>query len=267
VRERLKIGHIVRFGGHAAMGRKDRAATRLDRRVSRALQASGLKLSIVIPVYNEARTVAALIEKVRALDLEKEIIIVNDGSSDGTREALRPFEELPGLRVHHSPVNLGKGASMRIGFSFSTGEIVTIQDADLELDPAEFKHLIVPIVEGRADVVYGSRFLEGGRKGSFTFYLANRGLAALTNALYGAHLTDIETCYKVFRREVLAKLTLRASRFEIEPELTAQVLKRGFRLLELPIGYQPRSQAEGKKISWKDGFAAVAMLMNQRLGR
>jgi glycosyltransferase involved in cell wall biosynthesis len=228
---------------------------------------TGLRLSIIIPVYNEAGTVAQLIEKVRALDLDKEIIIVNDGSSDGTREALRPFENQPGLRVHHSPVNLGKGASMRIGFSFATGDIVTIQDADLELDPAEFKHLIVPIVEGSADVVYGSRFLDGGRKGSLTFYAANRGLAVLTNVLYRSRLTDIETCYKVFRRDVLSKLSLRASRFEIEPELTAQVLKKGFRIVELPIGYNPRSRAEGKKISWKDGFGAIAMLVNQRLSK
>jgi glycosyltransferase involved in cell wall biosynthesis len=227
-----------------------------------------LKLSIIIPVYNEARTVAALIDKVRALELDKEIIAVNDGSSDGTREALQPFERPDsGVRVHHSPVNLGKGASVRIGFSYATGDIVTIQDADLELDPSEYHKLIVPIVEGTADVVYGSRFLGAGRKGTFTFYLANRGLAALTNVLYGAHLTDIETCYKVFRRDVLPQLQLRASRFEIEPELTAQVLKRGFRIMELPIGYQPRSRNEGKKISWRDGFGAVAMLVNQRLSR
>jgi len=225
-----------------------------------------LKLSIIIPVYNEARTVAALIEKVRALDLDKEIIVVNDGSSDGTREALAPFERADsGVRVHHSPVNLGKGASVRIGFSYASGDIVTIQDADLELDPSEYHKLIVPIVDGSADVVYGSRFLGQGRKGSFTFYLANRGLAVLTNVLYRARLTDIETCYKVFRRDVLPQLKLRASRFEIEPELTAQVLKKGFRVVELPIGYNPRSRNEGKKISWRDGFGAVAMLVNQRL--
>jgi glycosyltransferase involved in cell wall biosynthesis len=226
-----------------------------------------LKLSIVIPVYNEAGTVAALIEKVRALDLDKEIIAVNDGSTDGTRDALAPFERAgSGVRVHHSPVNLGKGASVRIGFSYASGDIVTIQDADLELDPAEYLKLIVPITSGEADVVYGSRFLDGGRRGSLTFYLANRGLATLTNVLYRARLTDIETCYKVFRRDVLDALTLRAARFEIEPELTAQVLKRGFRIVELPIGYNPRSRAEGKKISWRDGFAAVAMLVTQRLG-
>jgi glycosyltransferase involved in cell wall biosynthesis len=227
-----------------------------------------LKLSIVIPVYNEANTVAALIEKVRALDLNKELIIVNDGSSDGTREALRPYDNgVPGVRVHHSPVNLGKGASVRIGFSFATGDIVTIQDADLELDPIEYVKLIAPIVDGRADVVYGSRFLGAGKKGSLTFYLANRGLALLTNTLYGARLTDIETCYKVLRRDVLDALKHKASRFELEPELTAQVLKKGFRILELPIGYTPRSHEQGKKISWRDGFSAVYTLVNQRLNK
>ena len=229
-----------------------------------------MKLSIVIPVYNEARTVAQVIEKVREVDfgpgVEKEIIVVNDGSSDGTRQALQRFENgVSGIRVHHSPVNLGKGASVRIGFSYATGDIVTIQDADLELDPIEYTRLIQPIVDGEADVVYGSRFLDAGKRGTLLFYLANRGLAALTNTLYGAHLTDIETCYKVLKRDVLDQLTLRASRFEIEPELTAQVLKHGFRLRELPVAYNPRSKAEGKKISWRDGFAAVSMLVNQRL--
>ena len=227
-----------------------------------------LRLSIVIPVYNEARTVGALVDKVRAAELgvEKEIIVVNDGSTDGTREALARFEhEGSGVRVHHSPVNLGKGASVRIGFSFASGDLVTIQDADLELDPIEFKELVRPILDGEADVVYGSRFLAGGRKGRLSFYLANRGLSALASALYGTRLTDIETCYKVFRRDVLPKLKLKASRFEIEPELTAQVLKHGFRIVERPIGYSPRPRQDGKKISWRDGFGAVAMLINQRL--
>jgi glycosyltransferase involved in cell wall biosynthesis len=224
-----------------------------------------MKLSVVIPVFNEARTVAALIEKVRAVAIDKEIIIVNDGSSDGTRQALAPYESVEGIRVHHSPVNLGKGSSVRIGFSYASGDIVVIQDADLELDPEEYHELVKPILDGSADVVYGSRFLGKGRSGKLTFYLANRSLALLTNALFGAHLTDIETCYKLFRRDVLPSLKLRASRFEIEPELTAQVLKRGWRVIELPIGYRPRTHDEGKKISWKDGFTAIYTLLQQRL--
>jgi glycosyltransferase involved in cell wall biosynthesis len=230
-----------------------------------------MKLSIIIPVYNEAATVGAIIDKVRTLDLgadvDKEIIVVNDGSSDGTREALKTYEKVAGVRVHHSPVNLGKGSSVRIGFSFATGDIVTIQDADLELDPAEYKHLIKPIVDGSADVVYGSRFTGGGKKGKLTFWIANKALATLTNTLFRASLTDIETCYKVFRADVIPQLKLKAARFEIEPELTAQLLKRGFRIKELPIGYSPRTHDEGKKINWKDGFGAVWMLVTQRLDK
>ena len=231
-----------------------------------------MKLSIIIPVFNESKTVGAIIDKVRGLDLgsgvEKEIIVVNDGSSDGTKEALKPYEKgVPGVTVFNNPVNLGKGASVRIGFSLAKGDIVTIQDADLELDPAEYKHLIQPILDGSADVVYGSRFTRGGKKGKLTFWLANKALAALTNTLYSASLTDIETCYKVFRADVIPQLKLKAARFEIEPELTAQLLKRGFRIKELPIGYSPRTHDEGKKINWKDGFGAVWMLVTQRLDK
>ncbi len=228
-----------------------------------------MKLSIIIPVYNESRTVGAIIDKVRALDLgpgiDKEIIVVTDGSSDDTRSALAAYENVPGVRVHHSPVNLGKGSSVRIGFSFASGDIVTIQDADLELDPAEYKELIKPILDGSADVVYGSRFVGKGRQGKLSFWVANKALAGLTNLLYGSALTDIETCYKVLRADVVKQLKLKASRFEIEPELTAQLLKRGFRIKELPIGYAPRTHDEGKKINWRDGFGAVWMLVNQKL--
>lgn len=230
-----------------------------------------MKLSIIIPVFNEAATVGAIIDQVRKLDLgkdvDKEIIVVNDGSSDGTREALEPYETTDGVHVHHSPVNLGKGSSVRIGFSFANGDIITIQDADLELDPAEYKHLIKPILDGDADVVYGSRFVGKGRQGKLTFWLANKALAALTNTLFRASLTDIETCYKVFRADVIPQLKLKAARFEIEPELTAQLLKRGFRIKELPIGYAPRTHDEGKKINWKDGFGAVWMLVTQRMDK
>lgn len=227
-----------------------------------------MKLSIIIPVYNEANTVGAVIEKVRALDLgpglDKELIVVNDGSSDATRAALKPYEGLADVRVYHSPVNLGKGSSVRIGFSFATGDLVTIQDADLELDPSEYRRLVQPILDGSADVVYGSRFSGRGKQGSLAFWLANKALVALTNTLYRASLTDIETCYKVFRADVLPQLKLKAARFEIEPELTAQLLKRGFRIVELPIGYAPRTHGQGKKINWKDGFGAVWMLVTQR---
>ena len=230
-----------------------------------------MKLSIIIPVFNEAKTVGAVIDKVRGLDLgsdvTKEIIVVNDGSSDGTREALARWEKIDGVRVHHSPVNLGKGSSVRIGFSFASGDIITIQDADLELDPAEYEHLIKPIVDGSADVVYGSRFVGKGRQGKLSFWIANKALATLTNVLYGAQLTDIETCYKVLRADVVKQLKLKAARFEIEPELTAQLLKHGFRIRELPIGYAPRTHDEGKKINWKDGFGAVWMLVTQRLDK
>jgi glycosyltransferase involved in cell wall biosynthesis len=230
-----------------------------------------VKLSIIIPVYNEAKTVGAVIDKVRSLDLgsdvTKEIIVVNDGSSDGTREALGRWEKVDGVRVHHSPVNLGKGSSVRIGFSFASGDIITIQDADLELDPSEYEHLIKPIVDGSADVVYGSRFVGKGRQGKLSFWIANKALATLTNVLYGAELTDIETCYKVLRADVVKQLKLKAARFEIEPELTAQLLKHGFRIRELPIGYAPRTHDEGKKINWKDGFGAVWMLVTQRLDK
>ena len=226
-------------------------------------------LSVIIPVYNEAGTVGQVIEKVRSVSLgagiDKEIIVVNDGSSDGTRESLGAWEKVEGVRVHHSPVNLGKGSSVRIGFSFAKGDLVIIQDADLELDPNDYHRLIAPIIEGRADVVFGSRFLGDNPRGKLTFYVANRSLAVITNALFGASLSDIETCYKVFRRDVLPTLKLRASRFEIEPEITSQVLKRGHRLLEVPISYSPRTHAEGKKLNWRDGFAAISMLVRQRL--
>ena len=226
-----------------------------------------MRLSIVIPVYNEAATVGALIDRVRELPIDKELIIVNDGSRDGTREALRRFEGLDRITVHHSLVNLGKGASVRIGFSLAKGDIITIQDADLELDPAEFLKLIEPIESGQAEVVFGSRFLEmppAGQRGNMAFYVANRGLSMLASVLYGQKITDMETCYKLFRREVLEKLNLRAARFEIEPEITAQLCKRGFKILEMPIGYRPRTSAEGKKLNWRDGFGAVYKLLDER---
>ena len=225
-----------------------------------------MKASVIIPVYNEAGTVAAVVEKVRTVPVDKEIIVVNDGSSDGTREALRPFEGQPGMRVHHSPINLGKGASVRIGFTMVAGEIVIIQDADLELDPSQYPELMAPIERGDADVVFGARF-GGGPAGGGVSYLGNKGLTLLTNLLFGGRLTDMETCYKVFRASILPTLELKALRFEIEPELAASFLLGGWRVVEVPVVYRPRTAQEGKKIHWTDGFDAVKTLLKMRFRR
>jgi glycosyltransferase involved in cell wall biosynthesis len=224
-----------------------------------------VKASVIIPVYNEAGTVGALVEKVRAVPVDKELIVVNDGSSDGTREALRPFEGQAGIRVHHSPINLGKGASVRIGFTMATGDVVIIQDADLELDPGQYPDLMAPIERDEADVVFGSRFL-GGHGGDGVSYLGNKGLTALTNLLFGGHLTDMETCYKVFRASILPTLKLQALRFEFEPEMAASFLLGGWRIKEVPVTYRPRTAQEGKKIHWSDGFDAVKTLLRLRFG-
>jgi glycosyltransferase involved in cell wall biosynthesis len=233
-----------------------------------------VKASVIIPVYNEAGTVAALIDKVRAVPVPKEIIVVNDGSTDGTREALRPFEGSADVRVHHSPINLGKGASVRIGFTMVSGDIVIIQDADLELDPGQYPELMAPIERDEADVVFGSRFLAGqgdragglaGRGGGVS-YFGNRALTALTNLLFGGRLTDMETCYKVFRASLLPTLKLRALRFEFEPEMAASFLLARWRIVEVPVTYRPRTAQEGKKIRWSDGWDAVKTLVRLRLG-
>jgi glycosyltransferase involved in cell wall biosynthesis len=225
-----------------------------------------MKVSVVIPVYNEAGTVAQVIERVRAVPLDKEIIVVNDGSTDETGRALTAFEGVDGIRVHHSPINLGKGGAVRIGFTMVRGDIVLIQDADLELDPAEHPQLCAPIERGEADVVLGSRFLTG-RRGDVFSYAGNRGLTALTNLLFGAHITDMESCFKVFRAAILPTLRLRGLRFEIEPELIASFLKGGWRIVEVPVSYTPRTSREGKKIRSIDGLSAVATLLRCRIGR
>jgi len=224
-----------------------------------------MKLSVIIPVFNERGTIEQVIDEVSAVPLEKEIIVVDDGSTDGTVEAIRRKQDMI-TRVHLSPVNFGKGAAIRIGLTYVTGEVIVIQDADTELDPREYSRLLEKIAAG-ADVVYGSRFLGENRNIRLISRLANRFLTLLTNILYGCRLTDMETAYKMFRREVAARLRLRCIGFEVEPEITAQFLKNGYRIEEVPISYNPRTTDEGKKIGWRDGVRAIYYLFLYRFFR
>jgi len=222
-------------------------------------------LSIIIPVYNEKSTVEEVINKVLGINLpcEKEIIVVDDGSNDGTAEVLR-LQETKITRLYSNPVNVGKGAAVRIGLSFVRGDIILIQDADLELDPNEYAQLLQPIFERKTSVVYGSRFLERRPKISPLRRFANFFLTELTNVLYGSKLTDMGTAYKVFTSEVAKKLNLRANKFEIDPEITAQICRLGYKIIEIPISYNPRTVLEGKKIRAKDGVKAVWTLFHWR---
>jgi glycosyltransferase involved in cell wall biosynthesis len=225
-----------------------------------------VKLSIVIPVYNEKDTVLELIRRVRAvaLPLEREIVIVDDFSTDGTRDLIRDLEG-PDARVLFQPKNMGKGAALKAGFAAATGDIVLVQDADLEYDPAEYPALLAPILDGRADVVYGSRFLSGPHRVLFFWHsVGNKILTAFSNVVTNLNLTDMETCYKVFRREVLAGITLKSGRFGFEPEFTVKVARLKCRIYEVPISYSGRDYAEGKKIGWKDGLAAIWHILRYR---
>ena len=224
-----------------------------------------MKISVVIPVYNEINTIAAIIQRVGAVPLEKEIIVVDDCSTDGTRAELERISSGDkALRVIYQERNAGKGAALRAGFGQVTGDIVIVQDADLEYYPEEYPKLIDPIVRGRADVVYGSRFLGTHRVFMFSHYLGNKILNLITNILYNCIFTDMETCYKAFRADILKHLKLRSNSFGFEPEFTAQVMKRGYKVYEVPISYDGRSYTEGKKITWRDGFIALYWLLRCR---
>jgi len=224
-----------------------------------------LKLSVIIPCYNEQTTVATVIQRVRAIELAYEIIVVDDGSTDGTREVLAQIDPQDDLKIVLHDHNQGKGAAVRTGFKAATGDVFLIQDADLEYDPREYPILLRPIEEGISKVVYGSRFLGGPRKAMFFWNMvANRTLTLVTNILYNAILSDMETCYKVFRAEIVRDIPLRSKRFDFEPEITAKVLKRGHRIYEVPISYNGREWDEGKKITWKDGVIAMWTLFRYR---
>ena len=222
-----------------------------------------MKISVVIPVYNEVQTIKEIVARVQEVELEKEIIIVDDYSTDGTREHLREINQAnENVKVLYHDHNQGKGAALRTGFRAITGDIVVIQDADLEYDPTEYPLLLEPILDGRADVVYGSRFLGGPHRVLFFWhYVGNKFLTLLSNMLTNLNLTDMETCYKVFKKEVLHEIELKSNRFGFEPEFTAKVAKKDYRIYETPITYSGRTYAEGKKIGWKDGVKAVFAIL------
>lgn len=222
-----------------------------------------MKLSVIVPVYNEVDTIAEVLRRVREVPVEKEVVVVDDGSQDGTREWLQRYQA-PDTRVVFHDRNRGKGAAIRTGLQHVTGDVILIQDADLELDPAEYPVLLEPIRRGETQVVFGSRFLRRPERVWWATYLANRILTWLTNRLYHVRLTDMMTCYKVFTRDVAQSLQLVSDRFEIEPELTAKILRGGWSIREVPVSYRPRVYAQGKKIRVRDFFGVVRALWRFR---
>ena len=225
------------------------------------------KLSVIVPVYNERTTLVEVLRRMRAVELpdgiDREIIVVDDGSTDGTREVLRQLGDST-VRVILHDGNRGKGAAVRTGIGVANGDYILIQDADLEYDPEDWPTMIAPVQRGRARVVYGSRFTGERRNMLFLHWVGNRMLSLVTNVLYNTTLSDMETCYKLVDRSLMVDLELRSNRFDIEPEITAKILKRGVRIYEVPISYTGREFDEGKKITWRDGFSALATLVKYR---
>lgn len=227
-----------------------------------------MTISIIVPVYNEAKSLVKSLERISQLhfhDAHKEIIVVDDGSTDRSRELMLQAHKLYQLKIYFHEENRGKGAALRTGYAHATGDIIAIQDADLEYNPDELKKLVRPIIDGKADVVYGSRMTSDNPKGYWYMYAGNFFVSLVAQLLYGSKLTDVETCYKVFRKDVLNNIRLVSDGFDIEAEFTAKVLRKGYRIKELPISYTPRAYDEGKKISWKDGVRAVWLLMKYRI--
>jgi glycosyltransferase involved in cell wall biosynthesis len=226
------------------------------------------KLSIVIPIYNEAEHLEEILRQIEAVDIgmEKELILVDDCSTDGTREILQKLQNSTNntAKIYYHEINRGKGATVRTGFQHITGDITLIQDADLEYDPQDYPILLEPILAGKADVVYGSRFMEGRQEGLLRSYLANRFLTFLSNFVNGTKLTDMETCYKVIKTDILKEVSLRSDRFGFEPEITAKLAKRKCNIVDVPISYRGRDYHQGKTVSWKDGVAAIIHILRFR---